>query len=300
MPRYKITLAYDGTDFHGWQRQHDTSDRAGAKAAIGPASPAMQGPERQEKEDGKPPRARRPLRTVQHVLERAVQAVVREPVVVTGASRTDAGVHALGQVAAFTALREIPVNKLPRAITSRLPGDVVVKRAEVVPETFDPIRDAIAKGYRYRLVHSCATERRPLFTRNLVTATAYRLDAERMNEAARLLIGEHDFASFTRLAHGRETTVRTIYQCKVDVPAGSSRRCQLEIAGNGFLYNMIRIIAGTLVEVGRGAIEPDDVTRILAARDRHAAGPTLPPNGLCLMWVRYAESGCQSLPSTEP
>jgi tRNA pseudouridine38-40 synthase len=273
MPRYRITIAYDGTDFHGWQRQHDTRDSPGT---------AIHGLSDEQLTDG------RPLRTVQHVLERAVQAVVREPVTVLGASRTDAGVHAIGQVAAFTTSRDIPVEKLSRAITSRLPGDVVVKEAEIVPDAFDPIRDAIAKGYRYRFVHSCATEQRPLFSRNFVTATAYRLDPARMNEAARLLLGEHDFASFTRVAHGRESTVRTIFQCKVD--RTSNRRCHLEVVGNGFLYNMVRIIAGTLLEVGRGAIEPEQMPEILRARDRAAAGPTLPPNGLCLMWIRYAES----------
>lgn len=231
---------------------------------------------------------RRPLRTVQHVLERAVQAVVREPVTVLGASRTDAGVHARGQVAAFTTTREIPIEKLPRAITSRLPRDCVVKNAEIVPDEFDPIRDAIAKCYRHRFVHSCATEQRLLFARNFVTTTAYRLDPERMNEAARLLIGEHDFASFTRIAHGRENTVRTVFQCKVDASPRSKRRCEMEIIGNGFLYNMVRIIAGTLLEVGRGTIAPEQMPAILAAKDRSAAGPTLPPNGLCLMWIRYA------------
>jgi tRNA pseudouridine38-40 synthase len=231
----------------------------------------------------------RPLRTVQHAVEQAVREVVREPVMVLGASRTDAGVHARGQVAAFTTSREIPIEKLPRAITSRLPGDVQVTQAEIVPDDFDPIRNAIAKGYRYRFAYGCATHRRPLFDRDFVTSTAYKLDPERMNEAARLLIGEHDFASFTRIAHDRESTLRTIYQCRVDASSHSRRRCQLEVVGNGFLYNMVRIIAGTLLEVGRGAIEPRRMPEILAARDRRAAGPTLPPNGLCLMWVRYPE-----------
>lgn len=266
MPRYKLTIAYDGTGFHGWQRQHESRELDDAPAQSPPTEP---------------------LRTVQHIVEQAVSEVVRETVTVLGASRTDAGVHARGQVAAFTSTREIPVEKLPRAITSRLPGDVQVTQAEIVPEDFDPIRDAIAKGYRYRIIDECATHRRPLFERHFITSTAYRLDPERMNEAARLLIGEHDFASFTRIAHGRESTVRTIYQCKVD--RLSKRRCQIEVVGNGFLYNMIRIIAGTLVEVGRGAIEPGNMVEILAAKDRRAAGPTMAPNGLCLMWVRYAE-----------
>jgi tRNA pseudouridine38-40 synthase len=281
MPRYKITIAYDGTDFHGWQRQHDKREDSTDRAqSPGGAMSGLSGDETE-------PRHRRLLRTVQDVLERATREVVREPVSLLGASRTDAGVHARGQVAAFTTTREIPIERLPRAITSRLPRDVMVTRAEIVPEGFDPIRDAIAKGYQYRIMHSCATERRPLFLRNFVTSTAYRLDPARMNEAARLLIGEHDFASFTRVAHGRESTVRTVYQCKVE--RTSMRRCHIDIVGNGFLYNMVRIIAGTLLEVGRGAIEPEHMPAILAARDRSAAGPTLAPNGLCLMWIRYPQ-----------
>ena len=139
-----------------------------------------------------------------------------------------------------------------------------------------------------------------LFDRNLVTWSAYRLDPERMNEAARLLIGEHDFASFTRVAHGRESTIRTIYQCKVDANPRSKRRCEIEVVGNGFLYNMVRIIAGTLLEVGRGAIAPESMTAILAAKDRSAAGPTQPPNGLCLMWIRYPETESPVMPAPAP
>jgi tRNA pseudouridine38-40 synthase len=108
-----------------------------------------------------------------------------------------------------------------------------------------------------------------------------------MNEAARRLLGEHDFASFTRVNHNRESTVRTIHDCLVT--AGRGRRLRIDVAGNGFLYNMVRIIAGTLLEIGRGRIEPDAITEILAATDRNAAGPTLPPEGLCLMWTRYPD-----------
>jgi len=228
------------------------------------------------------------LRTAQGVLEAAVRSVVREPVNVLGASRTDAGVHARGQVAAFTANTNIPPEKLPRAITSRLPEDMQVLKAEIVANNFDPIGGAIAKGYCYRIAHSCARHRKPLFGRHYITHTAYQLDPVRMNEAARLLIGEHDFASFTRIAHGRESTVRTIFDCKVDEI--SPTRCAIHVAGNGFLYNMVRIIAGTLVEVGRGKLEPADILAILAARDRAAAGPTLPPQGLCLMWIEYGKT----------
>ena len=289
MPRYKLTVAYDGTHFHGWQKQQRTPEEpalitdlqtpdlvtprpSGAQAAVEMAEPAEQ------------------IRTVQGTLEQAVRRVLGEPVNLLGASRTDAGVHARGQVAAFTSDTKIPVEKLARAISSRCPPDLQVLKAEIVSDDFDPIKGAIAKGYRYRIVHGCRPNRQPLFDRQFVTTTAYKLDPELMNEAARELMGEHDFASFTRIAHGRDSTVRTIYECKVTATA--RRRCAIEVAGNGFLYNMIRIIAGTLVEVGRGRIPPEQIVKILEARDRSAAGPTMPPEGLCLMWIRYPDQIC--------
>jgi tRNA pseudouridine38-40 synthase len=254
MPRYKLTLAYDGTNFHGWQKQR--------------------------RPDGEV------LRTVQEVLEQAVRDVVREPVILVGASRTDAGVHARGQVAAFTSTREIPLDRLPRAINGKLPDDVQVGRAEIVAEDFDPIRDASAKAYRYRIAHSCAHDaRRPLFDRHLTSWTPYRLDPGRMRDAAQRLVGTHDFASFTRLHHGRDSTVRAVFSC--DVTPTSAHRLRIDISGNGFLHNMIRIIAGTLIDVGRGKWEPDDIDRILAARSRAAAGATFTPEGLCLMQIKY-------------
>ncbi len=258
MPRYRLTVAYDGTHFHGWQKQ---------RAADG-------------EED---------LRTVQGVLEQAVIKAVREPVTLVGASRTDAGVHAVGQVAAFTCERE--QERLAPAINARLPDDLQVRDATSADSAFNPISDAIAKGYRYRIAWGRAGAGgapRPLFSRYTTCWTPFDLDAVRMNEAARRLIGEHDFASFTSLNHQRETTVRTIYDCLVT--AGRGRRLRIDVAGDGFLYNMIRVIAGTLIEIGRGRIEPDAMDGIIAAADRSAAGPTLTPEGLCLMWIKYEES----------
>jgi tRNA pseudouridine38-40 synthase len=192
-------------------------------------------------------------------------------------------------VAAFTTNTEIPIEKLPRAITSRLPDDVQVTHAEIVPEDFDPIRGAVAKGYRYRIAHDCASDGSPLFDRHFVLRCPHRLDAARMNEAARLLLGEHDFSSFARINHGRETAVRTIFDCQVR--STRRRRLHIDVAGNGFLYNMVRIIAGTLVEFGRHRErDPIEIVEILEARDRRAAGPTLPPTGLCLMWIKYAQT----------
>src|SRR4030095_9042487 len=171
MPRYKLTVAYDGSEFCGWQKQ---------ERADGPESVAA------DTRTG-------PVRTVQSVLEQTGREVVREPVIVVGASRTDSGVHARGQIAAFSSQQEIPIKKLPRAITARLPDDVQVRKAEQVDDQFDPIKQAIAKGYRYQIAHGCARSRRPLFDRKFVTATAYALDPGRMNDAARQLLGEHDF-----------------------------------------------------------------------------------------------------------
>ncbi len=255
MPRFRLTVAYDGTDFHGWQKQS----------------------------------AEEPLRTAQMVLEEAVRHTVQEPVNVMGASRTDSGVHARGQVAAFTCSLDFPPDRLAAAINSRLPDDMQVRDARVVPESFSPISDAIAKGYSYRIAHDrCDGRLPPLFARRTTFSTPYALDPSLMNDAARRIIGEHDFASFTRLNHGRETTVRTIFDCKVE--AAGRRLCRIDVAGNGFLHNMVRIIAGTLLEVGRGKLSPEAIEGVLAARDRSAAGPTLRPEGLCLMWVDYGQA----------
>ena len=265
MPRYRLTIAYDGTDFHGWQKQH--------------------------------PPGEEPLRTVQGVMEEAIVAVVRERVNLVGASRTDSGVHARGQVASFSTDKEIPLERLPRAVNSRLPDDVQILSAEIVDEAFNPISDAIAKGYRYTIAHSTISGgEMPLFDRHLVAWTAYTLDAARMNEAAQHIIGEHDFTSFTRKHHGRESTIREVHECNVE--AIDRYRIAIDVSGGGFLYNMVRIIAGTLLEVGRGKLEPDAVPGVLEARDRGAAGPTMPPEGLCLMWVRYPDSAC--LDSAQP
>ncbi|TDJ59074.1 MAG: tRNA pseudouridine(38-40) synthase TruA [Planctomycetota bacterium] len=261
MPRYRLTVAYDGTHFHGWQKQCG--------------------------QDGE-----EDLRTAQGVLEQAVIAAVREPVTLVGASRTDAGVHAVGQVAAFTCERELPIERLCAAVNSRLPDDLQVRDGAIVNADFSPISDAIAKSYRYRIAWGRTGPGgvpRPLFGRYTTFWTPYRLDAVRMNEAARRLLGEHDFASFTRVNHNRESTVRTIHDCLVTADR-RRRRLHIDVAGDGFLYNMIRIIAGTLIEIGRGKIEPEAIEGILAATDRSRAGDTLPPEGLCLMWIKYPDA----------
>jgi tRNA pseudouridine38-40 synthase len=294
------------------------------------------------------PRAK--LRTVQEVVERAVREVVREVVLLQGSSRTDSGVHAKGQVAAFTCSGEasalkpndepiaepaeqptgesttehaVPVaagapplspmprgggwpaergvERLVRAINGRLPEDVLVVDARVVGLDFDPVRDAVAKAYTYRLYQAAPPYfARALWERRLVHHVHDVLDVEAMRIAAQSLVGEHDFVSFAALHHGRLTTVRRIFSCEVRVrepispgnagspgDVGLGKTVEIEVTGSGFLYNMVRIIAGTLVEVGRGRMRADAIPAILAAKDRRAAGPTLPATGLCLEWIRH-------------
>ncbi len=252
-----LTIAYDGAGFHGWQKQHqpDPQDLA--------AAPKV-------------------LRTVQQVVEDAVIRVTRQPVTLMGASRTDAGVHAEGQVAAFTADTPIPVERMHLALNSRLPEDVEVRRARIVREDFDPISDAVRKTYRYTFHTS---ERKPLGERHRVFHCFVPIDEAAMQQAAQHLVGEHDFAAFAHAQHGRLSTVRTIHAC--DVRRLNDERLIVEVTGNGFLYNMVRIIAGTLFEIGRGHWPAEQVREILAGKDRRAAGPTLPPQGLCLMHIEY-------------
>jgi tRNA pseudouridine38-40 synthase len=251
LKRYKLTLAYDGSDFHGWQIQ-------------------------------KPPAPEEnPVRTVAGVVQSALNYALQQPVKLVGASRTDAGVHARGQVAHFDAATRIPLDRLAAAINSRLPQDIEVMQAERVDPTFNAIRDAKNKQYRYRLFNG---EHRLLELRHVVWHCWYELDVDRMNQAAQRLIGAHDFAGFAAIDHNRTTTVRSIFTCRVD---REGPQIHIVVQGDGFLYNMVRIIAGTLVEVGRGRLDPHGIDRVLETRDRRLAGPTLPPNGLCLDWVRY-------------
>ncbi|MEM6854091.1 MAG: tRNA pseudouridine synthase A [Planctomycetota bacterium] len=281
--RYKLTVAYDGSAFHGWQKQQ-------------------------------PPDQPWP-RTVQGELEAAMMQVLRQPPEVfdlLGASRTDTGVHAVGQVCHFNSDTTIPVERLCRAINSRLPKDIDVRHAEVVRDDFDAIRDATDKQYRYRISN---TRHRPLGIRHLVYHEWAEIDVAPMQDAAKRLIGTHDVEGFAAAAHGRTTTVRTIHDCRVeehplpvstawqggaDGPEGSGtglppgahvtragREIHVVISGNGFLYNMVRIVAGTLLDVGMGRMPPERIDEILATQNRQIAGPTLPPNGLCLEWIRY-------------
>ncbi len=286
MPRYKLTIAYDGTDFHGWQKQYP-------RAQDHPHHPDHSSTPPPDHEHLTPtPEGRVALRTVQGVVEHAVQAVCRERIILTGASRTDSGVHALGQVAAFTSTpdpargvgwpSDRTCQTLVRALNGSLPRDVLIRDATIVPETFDPIADALAKEYTYTFL---AGQNRPLWDRRYLFHTWYDLDPALMARAARDFIGEHDFAALAQISHGRKTTIRTIHTCTIETPAPN--RIILRVSGSGFLYNMVRIIAGTLMEVGRSRIPADSIATIIASKDRRAAGPTLPPQGLRLEWIRY-------------
>ncbi len=242
----KLVIAYNGAAYHGWQRQADGID------------------------------------TVQQRLEEAAARVLRHPVAVHGAGRTDAGVHAAGQAANLhTTNLAVPLKGFRRAVNSRLPHDIVVLSAAEVSEDFHASRSARGKTYRYR-IHTAPT--RPVALDRLVYHYGRPLDAERMRLAARRLVGEHDFRGFAHSADQRETSVRTIWSCNL---AECGPEVHVTVEGDGFLYNMVRNIVGTLIEIGRGRWEPQRIDRILSSGDRADAGPTAPPEGLTLLCVHY-------------
>jgi len=241
-----LTVAYDGTAYAGWQRQQN---------AI----------------------------AVQQRLEEALSALLKRPITVNAASRTDAGVHALGQRAAFFAddLR-VPLGKLPQVVNGFLPHDISVTAAQVVPDGFNPRFDAVCKTYTYNTY--CGVVPNPLLRRY----SAYvprALDVEAMKKAAGMFTGRHDFAAFMATGGSAKTTVREIYAC--EVIESQPRLITLTVTGSGFLYNMVRIIAGTVLYVGLGKIAADDVPGIILSCDRTRAGKTMPPEGLTLVEVEY-------------
>ncbi len=275
MPRYKLTIAYDGTGFHGWQKQFATDTQLADTGFAGRLLASDGAPD----EDG-----RKQLRTVQAVVEQRIRRVCREPAQLQGSSRTDSGVHALAQVAAFTredADTGPSDERLIEAINSGLPDDVVVTECDRVPDAFEPIADCVRKGYRYTI---CAGKPAPLWTRRYAHHAVMPLDVPAMAAAAGELVGTHDFAAFTNVGAERESTVRTVLSCDVTEADGV---IAIDVSGDGFLYNMVRIIAGTLVDAGRGRIDPARLNEALATGDRRLAGPTLPPEGLRLEWMEH-------------
>ncbi len=248
-----FTIQYDGTNFHGWQRQPDT-------------------------------------RTIQGELERAIERVLRTPVLTEGASRTDAGVHALGQVANFHTESELAPERLIGAVNAGLPDDAAVVGAREVPQEFSSRFRAKGKLYRYLILN------RPLpcpLVRNRALHVKEELDVAAMSDAAARIEGERDYAAFGTKITEEENTVCTIDRVsvgRVSWPALGSAADDLtaiEVQGSRFLYKMVRTIAGTLLEAGKGRLPPGEIPGIIESRDRARAGPTLKPHGLYLVRVLY-------------
>ena len=244
MKRIKLTVAYDGTNYYGWQKQPD---------AI----------------------------TVEEVVNRELTRLLQEPIEVIGASRTDSGVHALGNVAVFDTDTRIPPEKISYALNARLPKDIVIQDSKEVPPDFHPRRTDCVKTYEYRILNT----RFPVPIMRLYAHYVYKpLDVEKMQAAAAFLVGEHDFASFCSAGSQVKETVRTIYRLDLN---REGNMVSFQVEGNGFLYNMVRIIAGTLIEVGIGSYPPERVREMLEAKDRIRCGPKAPACGLTLVGIRY-------------
>ena len=257
--RILLRVAYDGTNYHGWQVQPNA-------------------------------------KTIEGELNRVLTQLTGEEIQVTGASRTDAGVHALGNVAVFDTVSKIPAEKFSYALNQRLPEDIVIQSSLQVADDFHPRHCDCRKTYEYDILNR--TFPLPAY-RNTAYFLYGDLDLDAMRKACQAFLGEHDFASFCAAGAQVQTTVRTIYSLEVlEQPLAVTGRgvlsqrsperlLTIRVRGNGFLYNMVRIIAGTLVEVGRGHIRPEEVEGIIAACDRAKAGPTAPARGLRLVEIKY-------------
>lgn len=263
LQRYKLTIAYRGTRYHGWQTQRTPPTWKGAVPVDGAGIP-----------------------TVQETLERALSAVVRHPVSILGSSRTDTGVHAKGQIAHFdTDQTQIPLEGLRRAVNARLPDDILIRAIDPVDPGFDAVGSTVSKRYQYLIWHASD---RPVFVADLAWHRWQQLNVRAMQSAAEMLVGTHDFASFARPGHRREHTVRTILSFEV---AYRPPRLVIGVEGTGFLWNQVRIMVGTLVEVGQGRYAAEAVARMLEAKDRKSAGGTAPAHGLYLQWVKTTATG---------
>lgn len=287
MRRIRLTIAYDGTNYRGWQIQQPTAAhpegsfptiQGELQRALGQLLPkeAVYG--------AAPEKSLDPLTSPDHVDEAAAPGIL--PVV--GASRTDSGVHALGNVACFDTESTIPAANFPKAINRYLPPDIRVMQADEVSMDFHPRFVPHEKCYEYRIDHGRVAN--PL-TRLYAYNYTYPFDLERMRAAARELVGVHDFTSFVNpdsqvFEHGGDA-IREIYS--IDILEEGSQLV-IRIRGNGFLYHMIRIIVGTLLVIGNGRRAPEDIRTMLAAKDRTTAGPTVPAHGLCLCALHYDEA----------
>ena len=244
MKRIKLTIAYDGTNYCGWQIQPNGI-------------------------------------TIEEVLNKTLSKMLEEDILIIGASRTDSGVHAMGNVAVFDTNTTIPPEKIAVALNQRLPEDIVITKSEEVPLDFHPRYCDCSKTYEYHIINT----RIPIPTKRLTNYfVSYVLDIDKMRQAASYLVGEHDFVSFCNVRTDVENTVRTITALDL---IENGDEIIIRITGNGFLYNMVRIIVGTLIRVGRGFYEPERVKEILEAKDRKAAGVTAPAHGLFLMEINY-------------
>lgn len=220
--------------------------------------------------------------TIEEVLNRELSQLLGEEIQVIGASRTDSGVHSLGNVAVFDTGARIPPEKICYALNQRLPKDIVVQSSCQVERDFHPRRCYSEKTYEYRILN----RKIPIPTLRKYTYFYYRdLDVVKMRQAASYLVGEHDFKSFCSVRTSVEDTVRTILSCNVERTGDDV--VNIRVTGTGFLYNMVRIIAGTLIQVGIGELEPKDMPRILRQRERSAAGPTAPAHGLTMIGIVY-------------
>ena len=245
MRRIRLVVSYDGTDYCGWQIQPNGI-------------------------------------TVEEVLNTALRKLTGEESHIIGASRTDSGVHALGNVAVFDTDSPIPPERMAYALNQKLPEDIVVVRSDEVPRDWHPrYQERIRKTYEYHIYNAPVPD--PM-KRRYSTFVSFPMDVEKMREGAGYLAGEHDFASFCNVRTNVEDTVRTVDEIVV-VNADSD--ITIRITGNGFLYNMVRIIAGTLIRVGRGFYTPGKVKEILDAKERTEAGVTAPPEGLVLVKIEY-------------
>ncbi len=245
MRNIKLLIEYDGKDFNGWQKQPNKLN-------------------------------------IQGEIEKAIERITGEEVNLMASGRTDAGVHAIGQVANFKTNSNIPIEKFPIALNTNLKKSIIIKSAEEVEERFHSRLNCKKKTYRYIINNS---KYGTAIYRNLETHIPIKLDIEKMQKAVKYFEGEHDFKAFKASGTSSKSSVRKIYKAEV-IDAGNER-IYIELTGNGFLYNMVRIIAGTLVEVGLNKIEPQEVENIILSKKRENAGKTLPPQGLYLVNVVY-------------
>lgn len=267
MPNIRLVIEYEGTDYSGWQRQTRIKD----------------------------PGSRIQKKTIQGILEWALSKITKERIRVIGAGRTDAGVHALGQVANFKTKSKMTPEEFKKALNSMLPKDMVIKKVSWVRDSFHAQFDAKSKCYRYTIYQGPASSP---FLRNYTFYIPYRLNLKAMREGAKYLLGKHDFSSFQLSGSSARNPVRTITKLSItsqrnyrlpitDHRLLNSRLISFNIEADGFLYGMVRSIVGTLIEVGRGKISPAKVKEILKAHNRRLAGPTVPARGLYLIKVNY-------------